>query len=121
MGYGRKITGGKYKKFSKKKKYASSGIIRKVKLGKTKQKTIRGLGGNTKTVLLSEEFANVLNPETNKTKKVKVKNVAETPSDRFLARQNILVKSAIIETEIGKAKITNRPGQEGLINATLIK
>lgn len=121
MGYGRKITGGKYKKFSKKKKYELPGITRKVKLGKTKQKTLRGLGGNLKTVLLSSDFANVIDPETRKTKKVKIKNVVETPSDRFLARQNILVKSAIIETDIGKARITNRPSQDGVVNCVLIK
>ena len=53
-------------------------------------------------------------------KKSKIKNVAETPSDRFLAKQNILVKGAIIDTEIGKARITNRPGQEGFINAVIL-
>ncbi|MEN9626273.1 MAG: hypothetical protein RL557_601 [archaeon] len=121
MGYGKKITGGKYHKFNKKKKYAQPGIERKVKLGKEKKKTIRGLGANRKTVLLSAEYANVLNPQTKKSQKVKIKNVVETPSNRFLARQNILVKSAIIDTELGKAKITNRPSQEGQVHAILIK
>ncbi len=121
MGYGRKITGGKYKVFSKKKKYETPGTERKVKLRSTKQKLLRGLGGNKRTVLLSAEFANVTNPETKKTKKTKIKNVLETPSDRFLARQNILVKSAIIETELGKARITNRPSQEGQVNCVLLK
>jgi len=121
MGYGRKITGGKYRKFKKKKKYELPGIARKVKLGKNKNKTLRTMGGNKKTVLLSGEFANVLDLETKKSKKVKIKNVVETPSNRFLARQNILVKSAIIETDIGKARITNRPSQEGMIQAVLIK
>ncbi len=64
MGHGRKITGGKYKFFRKKKKYELPGIERKVKLGKTKQKIIREVGGNKRTVLLSSEFANVLDPET---------------------------------------------------------
>ena len=118
---GRKITGGKYKFFRKKKKYELAGIVRKVKLGKTKQKVIRGMGGNKKTVLLSSEFANVFDPDSKKSKKSKIKNVLETPSNRFLARQNILVKSAIIETDLGKAKITNRPSQEGMIQAVLIK
>ena len=118
---GRKITGGKYKKFRKSKKYALPGIIRKVKLRETKKKIIRGLGGNLRTVLLSSNIANVFNPETKKTKKVKIKNVIETPSDRFLARQNILVKSAIIDTELGKARITNRPSQEGQVQAELLK
>ena len=121
MAKGRKITGGKYKFFRKKKKYEIAGIERKVKLGKTKQKLIRGIGGNKRAVLLSSEFANVYDKETKKSKKVKIKNVLETPSNRFLARQNILVKSAIIETEIGKARITNRPSQEGMVQAVLIK
>ncbi|MBS3079184.1 30S ribosomal protein S8e [Candidatus Pacearchaeota archaeon] len=121
MGYGRKITGGKYKFFRKRKKYAIQSVPRKVKLRTTKKKIIRGLGGNTRTVLLSAEYANVLNTNTNKTKKAKILNVVETAADRFLARQNILIKSAIIETELGKAKITNRPSQEGQVNAVLIK
>ena len=121
MGYGRKITGGKYKIFSKRKKYAIPGIPRKVKLRETKTKVLRGLGGSKKTVLLSAEYANVLDPKTKKTKKAKIKNVIETPANKFLARQNILIKSAIIETDLGKAKITNRPGQEGQINAILLK
>ena len=120
MGYGRKITGGKYKIFSKRKKYAIPGIPRKVKLRETKIKVIRGLGGNKKTVLLSSNSVNLMDPETKKTKKVKIKNVIETPANKFLARQNILIKSAIIETDLGKARITNRPGQEPCVQAVLI-
>ena len=55
------------------------------------------------------------------TKKVKIKNVLETPANRFLARQNILIKSAIIETELGKARITNRPSHDGNVQAVLVK
>lgn len=117
---GRKITGGKYKGFRKKKKYARPGIPRKVKLRETKQKTIKGIGKTTKNVLLSADSANIIDPKTKKAKKAKITNVLETPSNRFLARQNILIKGAIIETELGKAKITNRPGQEGSISAVLI-
>ncbi len=77
-------------------------------------------GGNKKTVLLMSDVANVRD-KTGKTKKVKITNVAETPSNRFLSRQNILVKSAIIETELGKARITNRPSQEGNVQAVLVE
>jgi len=121
MGYGRKITGGKYHKLKKKKKHSLPGIERKVKLRETKKKILRIKGGNKKITLLSENHANVIDPETKKTKKVLIKNVIETPANRFLARQNILNKSAIIETELGNAKITNRPSQEGMIQAVLIK
>ncbi len=64
------------------------------------------------------QFANI--PVNGKTKKVKIKNVLETPSNRHYARENVIVKGAIIETENGKARVTNRPGQEGVVNATLI-
>jgi len=121
MGYGRKITGGKYHKLRKKKKHSLPGVERKVKLRKTKQKIIRIKGGDKKTTLLSADIANVMDPETKKSQKVKITNVLETPANRFLARQNVLVKSAIIETELGKAKITNRPSQEGSVQAILIK
>ncbi len=121
MVQGRKISGGKYKFFRKKKKYEIRGIERKVKLGKTKNKFIRELGGNKKSVLLSCDSVNVFDPQTKSSKKTKIKNVLQTPSNRFLARQNILVKSAVIETDIGKARITNRPSQEGMVQAILLK
>ena len=117
----RKITGGKYKKFRKKKKHSLPRDTRKVKLRETKKKLIRGRGGNKRPVLLSTDLVNVIDPKTKKAQKTKITNVLETPANRFLARQNILVKSAIIETELGKAKITNRPSQEGMAQAVLIK
>ena len=119
MGYGRKITGGKYHKFSKKEKHSLPGIERKVKLRDTKQKLVRGRGGNEKKVLLS---CNVINLVSGKSaKKVQIKNVLETPSNRFLARQNILTKGALVETELGKARITNRPSQEGSVQGVLVE
>lgn len=121
MRYGRKITGGKYHKFRKKKKHSLPGIERIVKLMEEKKKILRVRGGNKKNVLLSSNYANVVNHKTKQTKKVKIKNVIETPSNRFSARQNILLKSAIIDTEIGKAVITNRPSQEGIVQARLLE
>ena len=121
MGYGRKITGGKYHKFRKKKKYSLHGIENKVKLRATKKKIIRTRGGNLKTILLAVDYVNLIDSKTGKAKKVKIKNVLETIANRFLARQNILVKSAIIDTELGKARITNRPSREGGVEAVLIE
>ena len=56
-----------------------------------------------------------------KTKKVEIKNVLETPSNRFLARQNIITKGTIVETGIGKVKITNRPTQDGVLNGIFVE
>jgi len=122
MNKGRKSTGGKYHKFRKKKHCEQDNQPRVVKLDeKTRKTRIRARGGHTKTAIITESFANVLDKKTGKMAKTKIKNVIETPSNTFLARQNVLVKSAIIETELGKARITNRPSQEGSVNAVLIE
>jgi small subunit ribosomal protein S8e len=116
---GRKISGGKYHKQCKKQKHAMHGHVRIVKLGDKKTKIMRGMGGTLKTVSLSQNTINVI--KNGKSKVVKIKNVIETPSNRFLARQNVLVKSAIVDTELGKARITNRPSQEGIVQGVLIE
>ncbi len=121
MKTGRKISGGKYKKSRKKKKYELGRDVRVVKLKDIKKKSIKTRGGNSKTVLLSSNTINIIDPKTKKSKIVKIKNVIETPSNRFLARQNILNKGAIVETDLGKARITNRPGQEGSVQGILIE
>ncbi len=120
MKLGRKITGGRYVAKRKKKKYERKGLTRVVKLNPVKKKVLRTRGGSNKTVLLSGNEVNLIQKDK-KCVKTKIKNVLETSANRFLARQNVLVKGAIIETELGKAKITNRPSQEGTINAILIE
>jgi len=121
MKKGRKITGGKYKKLRKKKKYELSRLPRIVKIGEIKKKSIGTRGGNSKTVLLRSNEINLINPKSHKAKKSKILNVIETPSNRFLARQNILTKGAIVDTEDGKARITNRPSQEGAVQGVIIE
>ena len=121
MRKGRKISGGKYKRQRKKKLYEKINQARIVKLGETKKKTLRIRNGKIKTVLLSSNIANLIDKKTRKSKKVKIKNVLETPANRFLARQNVLIKGAIIETDAGRAKITNRPSQEGCVQCILIE
>lgn len=119
MKIGRKISGGKYKKARKKKKFERKGQERKVKVGETKTKIMKIRGGNEKTVSLLQNKINLVGK--GKTSVVEIKRVLETPSNRFLARQNILTKGAVVETELGKAKITNRPSQEGNVQGILIE
>jgi len=121
VGAGRKISGGKYKKTKKKKKHTLGNHIRIVKMGDVRRKKLRIRGGNHKIVLLKSNEINLMDVKTNKATKVKITNVLETPSNHFLARQNILTKGAVIETEKGKARITNRPSQEGSVQGILIE
>lgn len=118
MKTGRKISGGRYRAPRKKKVYEMSGQKRVVRLGSEKRKTQRVTGGHKKTVLFKAKFVNIITK--GKTKRAEIKNVLETPSDRFLARQNILTRGTLVETDIGKVRITNRPSQEGSVNGVLI-
>ena len=119
MKQGKKKTGGKYIKKRKKKSYELAGQKNIVKLGDDKRKTKKTTGKNSKTQNLRGKIVNV--SDGKKMQKIEIKNVLQTPSDRFLARQNIITKGTIVETGLGKVRITNRPTQEGMINGILIK
>lgn len=89
------------------------------KLGKKEvreQKAMRGSGAKVK--LKTAMFVNLLTKQG--MKKTAIRNVTETPDNRHHARQNILTKGAIVDTELGKAKITNRVGQDGVVNGVLL-
>ncbi len=119
MRLGIKVTGGKYHARRKKRLHERQSQERLVILGETKRKQMRAKGGNIKVTMLKSNVANVL--VDGKVKKAEIKNVEETPQNKFFARENRLMKSAIIETSLGKARITNRPSQEGQVNAVLIE
>lgn len=119
MHKGRKISGGKYIKSRKKKRYEAAGQRKILKLGEEKRKIKRVRGGGKTVVLLKANFVNI--QENGKSKRVKIKNVVETPSNRFLARQNVITKGTILDTEAGKVKITSRPIKEGVVNGVLVK
>jgi small subunit ribosomal protein S8e len=119
MNKGKKVSGGKYIKNRKKKSYEIAGQKRVLKLGEDRRKVKGTVGGNKKIVLFGAKYVNVI--DNKKGKKLEIKNVVETPSNRFLARQNIITKGTILLTEAGKVKVTNRPSQSGVVNGILIK
>ncbi len=118
MNKGRKISGGLYHANRKTKLYERPGKPRVAVLGETKRKVVHTRGGHKKTILLKANIANVF--VEGKIKKADIKNVIETPQNKFFARENRLSKGAIIDTSLGKARITNRPTQEGCVNAVLL-
>jgi small subunit ribosomal protein S8e len=81
-------------------------------------KTIRRRGGNKTSMLKSVAFANILTKDGYK--KVRIKTVVESNSNRNFARQNIITKGTVISTELGNAVVTNRPGREGSVNAKIV-
>ncbi|MFW6037982.1 MAG: 30S ribosomal protein S8e [Candidatus Saliniplasma sp.] len=116
----RKTTGGRRRYSRKKRKFEISQDFEKPVIGPEKRKLVRSLGGNQKIRVVNGEYANVADKE-GKVNKVKINNVYENPSNPNYVQRNILTKGAKIDTEMGKAEITSRPGQDGVVNAILVE
>ena len=91
------------------------------RIGKVTAKTNRTKGGGSKSRLLLAKKVNIYDSASKKYVVAEIKNVEDSSANTHFIRRNILTKGAIIETSKGKAKVTSRPGQEGSVNAVLIK
>jgi small subunit ribosomal protein S8e len=116
-----KATGGLYHKIRKKKKRDIGSDFIPIKIGPLRVKEIRTYGGNKKLRVLQTNIANVIDPHSKTAKKVKIIQVKENPANPFYVRANIITKGAVIETELGLARVVSRPTQHGVINAVLVK
>ena len=116
----RKRTGGRLRYARKKRKFEIGAEAQTTTIGAPRKKFARTRAGNQKVRALSAEIANVVNPKNNQVTKTKIISVLENPSNPHYVQRNIITKGAIIQTELGKAKVTSRPGQSGIINAILI-
>ena len=90
-------------------------------IGPTTIKKNRIRGNKHKFSAKTVDVAHVVDPETNKIQKTDIKTVIDNPANINYIRRNIITKGAIIDTPLGHAKVTSRPGQVGMFNAILIK
>ncbi len=117
----RKPTGAKLKQFARKRKRELGREESKPQLGTEKKKIIGTRGHNLKIRMMVCEFANVTNPKSGRTQKSKILDVEKNPANIDYSRRGIITRGAIIDTEAGKARVTSRPGQAGMVNAVLIE
>ena len=82
-----------------------------------------GRGKTSKAKLRKAMVANVTDPKTKKTTKMKIIQVHENKANRLYVRRNIITKGTQIEVELNGSKhyaqVTSRPGQDGSVNAIL--
>ena len=116
----RKLSGGRIRLHRKKRTFEIGREKQFTTIGSYKNLKIRTQGNNQKMRLVSTEMANVTDPKTKKTSRSKILTVVENSANPFYVRRNIINRGSIIETELGKARVTSRPGQHGIINAILI-
>ena len=116
----RKPSGGRKRAYRKKRRFERGSFPTETTLGGKKLKTVRRRGGNLKTRALNENQASVSDPKTGKTEKVEILRVVRNPANVDYDRRGVITKGTIIETKLGVARVTSRPGQQGLINAILV-
>lgn len=117
---GRKITGGKYHKGSKKFRYQRNRDFVPTTIGPKKIKVLRTRGGNRKALAIRADTANVV-IAPGKVQKARIITVKENKANAYFIRANIITKGAVIDTELGKARVTSRPGQDGTVDAVLVE
>ncbi len=117
----RKPSGGRYRPLRKKRRFEIGREQQYASIGTQRLKLYRVRGRNQKVRILAAEWANVTDPKANTTKRVKIVAVKDNPSDPHFVTRNIVTRGAIIQTDLGLAKVTSRPGQDGVVNAVLVK
>ena len=115
----RKDSGGKKRVNRKKRRFEKGFFPAETALGKQKNKIIRKHGGNEKNRLLSVDQVNI-SDDSGKTSKVDILRVIENPANVDYDRRGVITKGTIIATSLGTARVTSRPGQDGIVNAILV-
>ena len=116
----RKPTGGVKRNWRGKRAFEAGREPVETTLGPVRKRTIGIRGGSTKVVLASGDWAVVTDKSTGKTAKSKLVRVVRNPANVDYQRRGVITKGAIVETELGQARVTSRPGQDGVINAVLV-
>ena len=116
----RKATGGRYIDYRKKRQHELGREPSFTKLGKKRVLVLRVMGANRKLRMLRADTANLYDPKSKSFRQIKIKTITDNPANRHFIRRNIMTKGSVIDTELGKARITSRRGQDGIINAVLI-
>lgn len=73
-----------------------------------------------KIKVLTDKFVSVTDPKTGATQKTEITRVVRNSANVDYNRRGVITKGAEIETAMGLAKVTSRPGNDGIINAVLI-
>lgn len=117
----RKLTGGRKKQLRSRRAFEKDGYAAETLLGPNESYHRRTAGGGLKTSLKFADMANVHDNSTGKTRSTKITRVLENPANRDYERRGVITRGALIDTELGNARVTSRPAQDGVINAVLVK
>jgi small subunit ribosomal protein S8e len=116
----RKPSGGRRVSRRARRKFEIDRYPTEAVLGSPLTVTRRTRGNNIKTSLKTANKANIWDPRSKKMTRAVITRVSKNPSNKDYERRGVISKGALIETEIGPARVLSRPGQEGSVNAVLV-
>ena len=116
----RKLTGGRKRAYRVKRNYEKGAFPAETTLGEPKRKIARGYGGNIKVKALNDKYASVTDPKSGKTQKTEILRVVRNSANVDYNRRGVITRGAEIETSLGLARVTSRPGNVGVINGVLL-
>jgi small subunit ribosomal protein S8e len=115
-----KTTGGRRKPLRIRRKYETDRYPNEAINGAQVTITRRVRGSNNKVALKSIDFVNLATGNA-KVVKSKIIKVLENSTNNDYRRRGIISKGAILETQEGKCRVVSKPGQNGIVNAVLLK
>lgn len=116
---GRKKTGGRTRRNRKSKKHEMGSEFSEPEKGEKKVEKRRTRGGNQKNVAKRAEKINIA--VDGEVENAEIESVEDNPANPNFVRRSLLTKGTVVQTSEGKARITSRPGQEGVVNGVLIE
>ena len=117
----RKKSGGKKHIFRGKRAFEMGSDAAETIVGETRVTRKRGRGGKLKLRALAVNTANVTDPATGKSQKTEIHGVLKNPANVDYQRRGVITKGAVLDTPLGQAIVTSRPGQHGVVNAVLVQ
>lgn len=114
-----KETGKRYRKDRDKRKSELARPASLTHIGEKISKTVGTCGGNKKLRAIQANEVTIV--EGKKKIKAKISSVASNAANRHFVRMAVITKGAVLETDKGKVKVTNRPGQVGYIQGIFVK
>jgi small subunit ribosomal protein S8e len=117
----RQSTGGRYRPYRGKRRAEIGSAPTDTHIGEERMRIVKTFGGNRKIRVVRTSIASVADPKSGTMKRAKIETVEQNGANPNYVRRNLLTKGAIIRTEIGRARIVSRPGQDGVINAVLLQ
>ncbi|MFW9768026.1 MAG: 30S ribosomal protein S8e [Candidatus Thorarchaeota archaeon] len=116
----RTATGARLRKLRSKRKHQMGRNPTETLMGEPKRIIINSRSKANKTPALRLTQVNVTDPAKNVTFRADLQDVEKNPANMDYQRRKVITRGTIIKTSKGRARVTSRPGQDGILNAVLI-